>query len=79
MVPVNTFVMGEVKFSRARIFIKVKSVLAGGQLLTVSLDAYDLNGNEGILVAGGLEKEIGCDIVVCSWSYGYVLVLFLCE
>lgn len=58
VVPENTFVVGHAKFTGDRIIIKVESIPVNGNIIPVNLTAYDLHGNEGIYVEGGLESEI---------------------
>ena len=61
LVPANTFIVGQTRFSQDRIMIDVESLTSNGRLIKVDLTAYDLHGNQGIYVEGGLESEIQGD------------------
>lgn len=62
VVPSNTLVFGRARFSKERILIEVGSIPIQGQILELDLKAYDISGNEGIYVEGGLEEEVQGDV-----------------
>ena len=62
-IPANTFVYGDVRIRSNTIQIEVESIPFQDQILKVHLVAYDLSGNEGLIIEGGLDKEIKEDVL----------------
>ncbi|MEQ8339152.1 MAG: conjugative transposon protein TraM [Cyclobacteriaceae bacterium] len=62
-IPANTFVYGDVRIKSNTIQIEVESIPILDQILRVQLVAYDLSGNEGLIIEGGLDKEIKEDVL----------------
>ncbi|MEQ9218929.1 MAG: conjugative transposon protein TraM [Cyclobacteriaceae bacterium] len=62
-IPVNTFLYGDVSIRSNTIQIEVESIPLQDQILNVQLVAYDLSGNEGLIIEGGLDKEIKEDVL----------------
>ncbi|MEQ8880956.1 MAG: conjugative transposon protein TraM [Cyclobacteriaceae bacterium] len=62
-IPANTFVYGDVRIRSNTIQIEVESIPFQDQILEVQLIAYDLSGNEGLIIEGGLDKEIKEDLL----------------
>lgn len=62
-IPANTFVYGDVSIRSNTIQIEVESIPFQDQIIGVQLSAYDLNGNEGLIIEGGLDKEIKEDVL----------------
>lgn len=62
-IPENTLVYGDVSIRSNTIQIKVESIHFEDRLLHVQLLAYDLSGNEGLIIEGGPGKEIKEDVL----------------
>ncbi|XOV91534.1 MAG: conjugative transposon protein TraM [Bacteroidota bacterium] len=62
-IPANTFVYGDVSIRSNTIQIEVESIPFQDQIIGVQLIAYDLSGNEGLIIEGGLDKEIKEDVL----------------
>lgn len=61
IVPENTFVFGQVTVAQDKIQLSVTSLVVGDRSIPIELTAYDMSGNEGLLLEGGLNKEIEGD------------------
>lgn len=66
VVPKNSLVTGIVSVTQERINVKVNSVKGINRTVQIKLDAYDLDGNEGMPVEGGVNKEIKKDVVASA-------------
>ncbi|MEQ8552110.1 MAG: conjugative transposon protein TraM [Cyclobacteriaceae bacterium] len=62
-IPANTFVYGDVSIRSNTIQIEVESIPFQDQIIRVQLIAYDLSGNKGLIIEGGLDKEIKEDVL----------------
>lgn len=62
-IPKNTLVTGIVAITQERINVKVTSIKGATRTVQTKLNAYDLDGNEGMPVEGGVNKEIKKDVV----------------
>lgn len=54
----NTLIYGTAALAGERLKIKISSLRAGEQILTVSLSVYDLDGIEGIYIPGALPRSV---------------------
>jgi hypothetical protein len=62
-IPKNTLVTGVVSFTQERVNVLVSSIKGSGRTVVIKLNGYDLDGNEGMPVEGGVNKEIKKDVV----------------
>lgn len=58
VVPENTFLFGKIHIAKDRLFIEVPEVIVINRNIPIALEAYDMNGNRGLLITGGIDKEI---------------------
>jgi hypothetical protein len=63
VIPKNSLVTGIVSITSERINVKVNSIKAASRTIQMKFNAYDLDGNEGMPVEGGVNKEIKKDVV----------------
>lgn len=56
--PENTFLYGKVHIGKDRLFIEVTELTVSNRNIPIALEAYDMNGNRGLLITGGIDKEI---------------------
>ncbi|TDX01844.1 conjugative transposon protein TraM [Dinghuibacter silviterrae] len=56
-VPAGTRLYGTVSLENERLRIHIRSILSGTQILSVNMEAYDLDGQPGIYVPGSLERD----------------------
>lgn len=62
-IPKNTLVSGVVNLGQQRLSIDVNAIAVSTRSIPVKLKAYDLNGNEGMPLEGGVDKEIKRDVI----------------
>lgn len=62
-IPKNTLVSGIVNLGQQRLSIDVNTIAISTRSIPVKLKAYDLNGNEGMPLEGGVDKEIKKDVI----------------
>lgn len=62
-IPKNTLVSGVVNLGQQRLSIDVNTIAVSTRSIPVKLKAYDLNGNEGMPLEGGVDKEIKRDVI----------------
>ncbi|MFZ1806404.1 MAG: conjugative transposon protein TraM [Cyclobacteriaceae bacterium] len=62
-IPKNTLVSGVVNLGQQRLSIDVNTIAISTRSIPVKLKAYDLNGNEGMPLEGGVDKEIKRDVI----------------
>lgn len=65
-IPKNTLITGIVAITQERINVKVNSIKGINRTVQMKLNAYDLDGNEGMPVEGGVNKEIKKDVVASA-------------
>lgn len=63
VVPKNTLITGVVRLSQERLGVEVASIKTPSKIISMKLKGYDLDGNEGIPLEGGVDKEIKRDLI----------------
>ncbi len=63
IIPKNTLVYGVCSFTNERIEIVVNSIQVGNNTIQQKLKAYDLDGNQGLLVQGGIQQQVKKDVL----------------
>ena len=62
-IPKNTLAYGLCSFTNERIKIEVNSIQVGSNTINEKLRAFDMDGNEGLLVQGGIEQQVKKDVL----------------
>jgi conjugative transposon TraM protein len=57
LIQANAFLFGACQIQQDRLIIKISNIVAGSSLLPVSLNAYDLDGIEGLYVPGTITND----------------------
>jgi len=63
VVPKNTLITGVVSLRQERLSVEVASIKTSTKTISMKLRGYDLDGNEGIPLEGGVDKEIKRDLI----------------
>jgi hypothetical protein len=62
-VPKNTLITGVVSLSQQRLSVDVSTIKTPSKTIAMKLKGYDLDGNEGMPLEGGVDKEIKRDVI----------------
>lgn len=62
-VPKNTLITGVVSLSQQRLSVDVSTIKTPTKTIAMKLKGYDLDGNEGMPLEGGVDKEIKRDVI----------------
>lgn len=62
-VPKNTLITAVVSLRQERLSVDVSSIKTPSKTISMKLKGYDLDGNEGIPLEGGVDKEIKRDVI----------------
>jgi conjugative transposon TraM protein len=58
ILPSGTLVYGTASISNERLKVSVSSIRSGNSILPVSLNVYDMDGQEGIFVPGSISRTV---------------------
>ncbi len=56
--PSGTFIYGAASVKNERLKIEITSILFGNSILPVSLEVYDMDGQEGIYIPGSINRTV---------------------